>query len=111
MDVADEFGATPLHLAAAGGLVGPLKALLETAADPSPLDKKGRTCLDLAYARQDERGGYSPQRKGRSPGLGSETDQCVKLLVEYGAPKGGGKKAPQLPARRLQRQPLPRQPP
>ena len=73
--------------------MGPLKALLETAADTATADRKGRTCLDLAMQRQQERGGRSPQRRGRGGGVfgvGSETDECVRLLVDYGAPRGEG---------------------
>eukprot|EP00043_Microstomoeca_roanoka_P016192 m.164414 g.164414 ORF g.164414 m.164414 type:complete len:131 (-) comp16408_c0_seq2:1644-2036(-) len=50
--VPDKHGLTPLHLAAMHGHLGHVKRLLDLGAQPSAVDKKGRTAADLAMSRK-----------------------------------------------------------
>ena len=49
-NIQDQYGDTPLHIAAHGGHDDVVKLLLEYGADPTVKDKDGRTPLDLARA-------------------------------------------------------------
>ena len=91
MDAADCHGATALHLAAAQGHVGCIRALLETAADPGRSDKFNRTPLDVAIARDSYSLGIVAHTdedtsvQGIANGV-SRTATVVALLRQYGAP-------------------------
>jgi len=69
IDWTDKSGNTPLHIAAKYGRYECVKILLETAADPNILNRKGKTPLTLARSRSQR--------------------HCVTLLKEYGGSSRG----------------------
>jgi ankyrin repeat protein len=69
LDWTDKHGNTPLHVAAKYGKYDCMKILLETAADPNILNRRGKTPLSLARSRSQR--------------------HCVKLLKDYGGSTRG----------------------
>ena len=81
LDTTDVYGATAVHLASGRSMPRALRALLQTAADPSLPDRKGRTPLDIASFQAND--------NTSSDGVHAQSAaECVAVLHEYGAEAG-----------------------
>jgi hypothetical protein len=80
LDAQDAYGATAVHVASGRSMLRSLRVLLQTAADPSLPDRKGRTPLDIASARVASQPTDTPSARAATA--------CITVLHEYGAKSG-----------------------